>query len=144
MYMRQVSILHHGHHYIILFLYSEVSLPYIFPGGYNASLNGDPVKFTCILPDDTRFFKWIIDGDDATDIGQMNLSSRGITYSNTVIRETNRTYIVITIKPRAENNNITLGCDAVIMRDPHPVLLFSDGVVFRVQGMCGIKHSLQH
>ena len=84
----------------------------------------------------------VIDGDDATDIGQMNLSSRGITYSNTVIRETNRTYIVISIEPRAENNNLTLGCDAVISREPY--LLPSYGVVFRVQGMCGIKHSLQH
>ena len=83
MYMRQVSILHHGHHYIILFLYSEVSLPYIFPGGYNASLNGDPVKFTCILPDDTRSFIWTINGEYATVVGEMNLAARGITYSNT-------------------------------------------------------------
>ena len=119
-----------------------MSLPYIFPGGYNASLNGDPVKFTCILPDDTRTFIWTINGDDSTDIGEMNLASRGITYSNTVIRETNRTYTVITIEPRAENNNITLGCAAVIVREPY--LLFSNGVVFRVQGMCRIKNSLQH
>ena len=113
-----------------------MSLPYVIPEGYNASLNGDPVKFTCILPDDSRTIIWTINGDDSTDIGEMNLSSRGITYSNTVIRETNRTYTVFTIEPRAENNNITLGCDAVIVREPY--LLFSNGVVFRVQGMCGI------
>ena len=78
----------------------------------------------------------------ATVIGEMNLVVRGITYSNTVIRETNRTYTVISIEPRAENNNITLGCAAVIVREPY--FLFSYGLVFRVQGMCGIKHSLQH
>ena len=109
-----------------------MSLPYVIPEGYNASLNGDPVKFTCILPEDTLSFIWTINGDYATDIGQMNLVVRGITYSNTVIRETNRTYTVITIEPRAENNKITLGCTAIMTR---PSFVPSDGVVFRVQGM---------
>ena len=110
-----------------------MSLPYVIPEGYNASLNGDPVKFTCILPDDSRTIIWTINGDDSTDIGEMNLVVRGITYSNTVIRETNRTYTVISIEPRAENNNITLGCTAIVMTQPS--FLPSNGVVFRVQGM---------
>ena len=108
-----------------------MALPYIIPDGYNASLNGDAVEFTCILPDDTLSFIWTINGEYATDIGGMNLASRGITYSNTVIRETNRTYTVITIEPRVENNNITLGCTTVTQ----PSFLPSDGVVFRVQGI---------
>ena len=104
----------------------EDSLPYISPGGYNASLNGAAVQFTCIMSSNVDIVAWRINGNTSDDIGQDVLAERGITYSD------NTADPVINIEPRAENDNTTISCIAIVLV---PVqVLESSEVVFRVQG----------
>ena len=104
----------------------EDSLPYISPGGYNASLNGAAVQFTCIMSSNTDAVIWRIDGNPSGDLGETVLAERGITYSD------NTEDPVINIEPRAENDNTTISCIAVVLV---PIQVFeSSEVVFRVQG----------
>ena len=86
-----------------------------------------------MLPHDIYIFGWIVDGVSAAQIGHTVLAAQGITYNDAVITEANRTFAVINIEPRAENNNTTLGCVAVIFGS-EPLILESSEVVLRVQG----------
>ena len=106
----------------------EDSLPYISPGGYNASLNGAAVQFTCIMSSNTDAVIWRINGNTSSDIGESVLAERRITYSDDTADP------VINIEPRAENDNTTISCTAIVL-DTIPVQVFeSSEVVFRVQG----------
>ena len=114
---------------------SEESLPYIIPDGYNASLSGDIVEFTCLLDlpvNDVIHFVWFINGIRAGRIGEEILAEQGIRYSDILIEECNRTSAVISIETRGENHNINLSCLAVTY-DSAPQE--SNEVVFRVQGI---------
>ena len=106
-------------------------MPYIIPDGYNSSLNGNTVEFTCELPNETSHFAWLINGKSAFEFGRELLSERGIVSDYVFVREDNRTFTVIGIDPRVENNNTRLNCLA-IFSDTAP--LISADVNFMIQG----------
>ncbi|CAI8007690.1 hypothetical protein GBAR_LOCUS5340 [Geodia barretti] len=105
--------------------------PYIIPDGYNSSLNGDPVEFMCEAPNDTYNFLWDINGKTIQEIGLELLAERGIVSDYMLVREDNRSFTVIGIDPRVENNNTRIFCVAQFS-DTAP--LTSAAVTFRIQG----------
>ncbi|CAI8007688.1 hypothetical protein GBAR_LOCUS5340 [Geodia barretti] len=106
--------------------------PYIIPDGYNSSLNGDPVEFMCEAPNDTYNFLWDINGKTIQEIGLELLAERGIVSDYMLVREDNRSFTVIGIDPRVENNNTRIFCVAQFS-DTAP--LTSAAVTFRIQGL---------
>ena len=101
--------------------------PYIIPDGYTSSLNGNPVEFLCELPSEAYDFAWLINGENALEIGQ----ELGIIPDNILVRENNRSFTVIGIDPKVENNNTRLLCVANFWKS---LPLRSDEVTFRIQG----------
>ena len=85
----------------------------------------------CELPNEAYDFTWFINGKTAPEIGQEPLAKRGITPDNILVRKNNRTFTVIGIDSRVENNITILLCLAHIS-DTAP--LMSAAVTFRVQG----------
>lgn len=116
--------------------YTEETLPYITPDGYNASLGQNSVEFTCFVPSETFTVAWIINGESQTVIGEEILRGRGITARNTLVTDGNKTYVLMTVEARAENDNITLRCLVVIIGIA-PV--YSEEILLDIQG----DHSIQ-
>ena len=85
----------------------------------------------CELPNEASQFVWLINGKNAHEIGPELLAERGIVSDYTLVREDNRTYTVIAIDPRVENNNTRILCLAYFL-DTAP--LISAEVTFSIQG----------
>ena len=110
------------------------SPPFIFPDGYNATLNGEAVDFTCSVPSDTTDVTLLIDKKPASKIGPENLTAQGITYIHELVLQNDRKLLVISISPLFANEVITLECIAWLNFEPFR--LISSAVLFRVQGEC--------
>ena len=89
------------------------------------------MEFVCELPNEVYYFAWRINGKTAHEIGPEILSKRGITPDNILVRENNRSFTVIGINPKVENNNTRLLCLAIFL-DTAP--LISAAVNFMIQG----------
>ena len=85
------------------------------------------MRFTCIFSSDTDDLLWTINGNTTTEIEETVLEEQGITYSDSL------TLPVISIEPRAVNDNITIVCIAISLGS-NPSIRNSIEVVFRVQG----------
>ena len=79
------------------------------------------MEFLCELPSEAYDFAWLINGENALEIG----------LELVLVRENNRTFAVIGIDPKVENNNTRLLCLANFL-DTAP--LTSAEVTFRIQG----------
>ena len=113
---------------------ADESLPRISPKGYNASLTED-IVFRCSVALDTFTMFWIINGV----AGDQLEEDQGITPNNNLVTEGDTAFATISVQATAENDNITLGCVAVI----HSSLAYSEVILFRFQGnyiMCMCMH----
>ena len=117
------------------------SPPFIFPDGYNASLNGEAVDFTCSAPSVTTDVTLLFNGKPASEIGPENLTAQGITYIHELVLQNDRKLLVISISPLFANEVITLECIAWLNFDPFR--LISPAVLFRVQGECRLIATLR-
>ena len=118
--------------HVVVIAAGDGELPHISPDGYNASLYGSEVELRCLLPNDTSIFLWVIDGNGSVDIGETNLTERGIRYDNIISRDGAQKYTAIFIEPRAENNDTVLQCIAYLNSPPY--VQESNEILFRVQG----------
>ena len=90
------------------------------------------MEFRCVVPNETRFVEWVINGEPLDTIGE----ERGITERFRVGDMSH----VVTVEARAENDNITLECLA-IFRDTAPAS--SGEIMLHIQGDHKINLKLQ-
>ena len=119
-----------------------MSLPYITPDGYNASLHQSEVELRCLLHQDVLTFLWLIDGVSSFDIRPENRTQQGLRFNHEILTDDDQKYAAIFIDPRSENNTTVFQCITVITNPPQ--IHNSNEVVFRVQGeLVSRSNSLQ-
>ena len=109
----------------------KAAVPRITPDGYNANLNESKVELRCLLPSGTRIVLWFINTVSIFQTEDQNLRERGICINTGSRVAGYSTYVPIFIEPKAENDNITIQCEAITNTAS---LKKSPEVVFRVQG----------